>query len=144
MASEYLPPELAELEQELTARGREAPAPALRGRVLSAVRRESRRRERRAAWRFAAATAAAALLLANLAVSAARNTDWRLAGGLDGDHLAATAGRLRAVVPELSAGEAHRQALVAQARSRLAPAPAPPTSPSRFLRFQELRAWDTH
>src|SRR5688572_14666561 len=128
MTGPDLPPDLAALERELAARDRPGPSAPLRGRVLAAVARELRRGGRRPAWRPAWA-AAAALLWANFSMSVANNTDWRLAGGPDGARLEATAGRIRALAPELPEREIYRQALAAQARSRLAPAPALPTSP---------------
>jgi hypothetical protein len=101
------------------------------------VGRELRRGERRPAWQFAAATAAAALLWVNLSMSVANNMSWPLAGGLDGERLEATAGRIRALAPELSEHEAYRQALAVQARASLGPAPALSPSPGPILQRLE-------
>jgi hypothetical protein len=138
-----LPPDLAALDRELAARERMGPSAALRGRVLDAVRRELRR-ERGPAWRFASVAAAVALLLANLSLSVANDTNWPLIGGPDPERLEATAGRLRALAPELPEREVYRQALAAQAGAWPAPAPALPAEPALILRDEERRAWVTH
>jgi hypothetical protein len=135
VSGDELPPDLAALERRLAALDGGELGDALRRRVLAAVGRELRR-DRRPAWQFAATAAAVALLLANLSMSAANNTDWRLGGGLDAAKLEATADRLLALDPELPEREVYRLALAAQARSRLTPAPAPPASPEPMLRRQ--------
>ena len=142
MAKQDLPPELDALEQELYAHARPGPEPALRQRVLAAVRRELGRGARRP-WHLAAASAAATLLWINFSMSIANDMSWPLAGGLDGERLETTAARIRALAPELSEREARRQALVAQARSLAAPAPALRADPNRILRAKEQLDWDT-
>jgi hypothetical protein len=139
-----LPPDLAELERRLAGRPRPEPAAGLRPRVLAAVGRELGRRGGGSAWRFAAATAAAALLWINFSMSVANDMDWRLGRGLDGATLAAAAGRLRQLVPELPEREALRQALLLQAGSRLVPAPDLRPSADRIRLFsREHGKWDT-
>lgn len=128
-----LPPDLAEIDQDLGATAVIVPPPALRRRVLTAVGRELRR----PAWSFGAGTAAAALLWACLSLSVTNDTGWRLGDGLDGGRVTQTANRLRALAPDLPADEAYRLALLAQARSRLTPAPALPSAPGPLLRFED-------
>ncbi len=121
-----LPDDLAGLERRLARRVRPEAGAALRERVLGSVRDELRRPVRRGgAWRYAAALAAVVLLGANLSLSAALRADWRRCGNGD-DQLTATAARLRQLDPELSEREARREALLLQARARLAPVPVVP------------------
>jgi hypothetical protein len=126
MATPDLPPELAELERRLQQRHKQEPSASLRQRVLDA----GRGREPVAAggfWRFAAAVVAAALLAINLSMSAANNTDWRLAGD-------APRGDVAGGSDDGSDREARRQALLFEARSRLAPA-GPVSRPTSSLRM---------
>src|SRR5262245_20256051 len=140
-----LPPDLAAFERELSGRDPQELPAGLRPRVLAAVGRELRPRPRLPAWQFAAATAAAALLWVNLSMSVANNLSWRLdRGGLDPRRLEETAGRIRALAPELPEREVYRQALLAQPGVRPAPGPAAPSSPERVLKQRERQEWDTH
>ena len=75
LPSMNLPPDLAALERTL--RGGLAamePDPAVRERVLAAVRRELRAAERRQFWQYVGAVAAVFLIALNLSFSAAANT----------------------------------------------------------------------
>ena len=139
MSEDDLPPDLTALERELSAAAPPAP-PQLRPRVLAAVRQE-RRRASRSPWRVAAA-AAAVLLWANLSMSLTGNFALPSRGAPDAARLETTARRLRDLAPDLPAGEAYRQALLAQSGPGLAPAPAP-SSPERVQRRKERRPWDT-
>jgi hypothetical protein len=92
-------------------------------------------------WRFAA-VAAAALLWINFSMSVVNNMDWHLAGRIDRMRLEATAEQLRERFPELSAREAFRQALLAQASARLVPRPDYRLSPDKVLQDKERVPWD--
>jgi hypothetical protein len=125
-----LPPGLHALQDELLARNPAQPSPLLRGRLLSAVRRElgresSRRMVRGGFWSFAAATAAAALLWANFSMSAVNSTDWSFAAHGDSAKIRETAERIRGLLPEMSDGDALRHALLLHAGSRLIMTPDP-------------------
>jgi hypothetical protein len=130
MSSPELPADLAELEARLERRARPDPPAGLRERVLAAVRREGRV-DAGGFWRFAAAVAAAAVLLINLSMSAANDTDWGLAaeavpvGGFIGEP---------SEIAEAPEREDRRQALLARGRARLTPG-APVSAPSTSLRL---------
>lgn len=129
MSTPDLPPDLAELERHLERLHRQGPPAGLRERVLSAVRRDARPDGGGGFWRFAAAVAAAAVLLINLSMSAANNTDWRLAADFAPD------GRVGVSEgADTSEKETQRQALLARGRARLTPGGAIAT-PSPSLRL---------
>ncbi len=120
-----LPDDLADLERRLAGRPRPDPPAELRSRVLSAVGRARRPPDFGLGW-FAAAAAVLALLAINLSMSVANGARRRLGGELSPYEIAASADRLHEVLPELSAQEARRQALLLEGRARLTPgAPVP-------------------
>src|SRR5688572_30143561 len=105
MTDPDLPPDLADLERQLTARPRVEPAADLGPRALAAARGARPRPASVIApagrWRPWAAVAAALLFGVNLSMSAANNTDWRLSPAIEPGHVAATADQLRALAPDL-------------------------------------------
>lgn len=131
-----LPDDLRRLESELVGRPRTEPIPALRGRVLGAVRAElgrtvSRRTARRSFWRFAVSAAAAALLLANFGMATTRGPDCGLRRRPDAAGLAADARLIKDLLPEVTEREARRQALMLRAGPPPAPLPVPHGRPLR-------------
>jgi hypothetical protein len=124
MDNDKLPLELAELEQRLVARPCPEPAAGLRRRVLGAVARELEQPAApRLSWTTMAVPAAAVLLWINLSMSAVNHTDWHFGSRTDRATFAASATRLRTLFPEMSEGEAYRQALLLEAGAYLTPAP---------------------
>jgi hypothetical protein len=123
----HLPDDLADLEQRLARRRRHAPGEALGPRVLAAVARELNQtapdNALRSFWRFAVGVAAAMLLCLNLSMSVANDMDWPLAGDVDTASIAASADRIRRVLPDLPEGEADRQARLAHFASHVPPLP---------------------
>jgi hypothetical protein len=141
MRDDPLPADLAALERELSARGGAEPA-GLRRRVLAAVGDELAARPRRWTWRLALG-AAAALLWVNLSMSVTSNLGRPGGGRLDDDRLQKAARQVQELVPGLPEAEVYRQALLALAGPRLAPAPAPLPSPYRVQRRKDWHTWDT-
>jgi hypothetical protein len=119
----------SDLERALASRPKAAPRPDLRGRVLGAVRSElarplSGRSERRELWKFAAGAAAAMLLGANLAMSAAADTDFGFRPRqISAAEVRKEAARLRQHAPEMTEGEALMQALLLRGGPRLLAGP---------------------
>jgi len=130
MATPDLPADLADPERRLERRSRQEPPAGLRERVLAAVRGDPVPTDAGGFWRFAAAVAAAALLAMNLSMSAANDTDWRLAAVPASDVRGGE--RIRALSPETSEAEASRQELLLVGRARLTPRAAV-SRPSRAL-----------
>jgi hypothetical protein len=142
-----LPPELLDLERELTARLLPEPPAELRSRVLAAVSRErpTPRPElaRGGFARFAAATAAAALVAINLSASLANNTDWRLRSPPPGPDVADLAEQIRTLAPNMPDSEARRQALLLRAAATLVPAPVPVPPADHDFWNKEPERWGT-
>jgi hypothetical protein len=136
MRDDTLPPGLAALERELSGASGADPPADLRRRVLTAVGEELAARPRRP-WRVAFAAAAAVLLWVNLSMSVTSNVGWPRDAAIEGDRLEETARQIRDLVPGLPEGEVYRQALLARAGPRLAPAPAPLPSPHRLQRRKD-------
>lgn len=130
-----LPPELAEVERRVAARGHPQPSADFRRRVLSALRDE--RTPSRSAWRWAV-VAAAVLLLLNLAMSLENHRDGpRIEIGARED-LAATAREMRQRHPDLSEQEAYQLALLVH---------TPPALPASWQGIDLLEgeeSWDLH
>jgi hypothetical protein len=150
MVEPDLPAELAEMEKSL----REAlagvpgqlgpPGVGLRVRVLAAVRGELRAARRGAFLWFLVGTAAAALLWVNLSMSLVNNT-WPVVAAPGAGGVKEMAAQMRTLMPELSAGEARREAAAALARTRLAPAgPLPVPVYSSHSTHARNKPWDTH
>jgi hypothetical protein len=109
--------ELNDLERRLTARAQPEPDPALRERVLQALSREVRAANRASSWRFAVGLAAVFLFGANLTMSSAPLVSGNLSDDPEG--VMTAAGRLHALVPEISAEAARAEILMASSSSRL-------------------------
>ena len=116
----HLPSDLADLERRLAGRSTPAEPAGLRGRVLRAVADELRARRASRWWVFAGQAAAVVLLGINLAFSAAQVTIIRPARAAGGESIELAAGRIREALPELSAREARRQALLLRAAGEAA------------------------
>ncbi len=119
MDDQSLPAELEAIERELAARLPGGPADELRGRVLGGVRAELRRQQRQAAWSYAAALVAIVIVWINLSMSATRATDYHLRSGVEHESVAAAAGQIRRLVPDMSRRESLRRAPLLQAASDL-------------------------
>jgi len=140
-----LPEELAALERQLAARPLPQPSEALRGRVMTAVRRElgappAAARRPLTAWKCALAAAAAVILLLNLSVMSTNSAVFALRAPGDGADTLATAETLRSLIPELSQDEAIGQAVILRAGAGLVLAPE--LKPS--LSHERRLPWDTH
>ncbi len=108
MNDEHLPPELRELEAELTAAFRAELPESLRPRVEKSRREEFGRRKNADRWRFAAAAAATALIWMNLSLCATSATDFFPQPSLGGSVDATAAARqLHEILPDLSPEEAN-------------------------------------
>lgn len=128
-----LPPELADLERRLAARGHPKPASDFRSRVLSALRDEPKTVS--LSWRLAV-LAAAVLLILNLALSLDNHRDWpRIEKPADED-LTTTVREIRQRHPDLSEREAYQLALLVQSP------PALPASPEPIVPLQGEESWD--
>lgn len=112
---------LRQLEQELTVRPRPGLPTELRARVLHAVARERVQEQRRGAWRFAASIAAAFVLWFNLSWFAARETKFFGPQTISAASLEEMTDQIQSLVPEFSAHEARRQALLFRACNDLGP-----------------------
>ena len=123
MEDRQLPPELRQLERDLTSRPLPDPPAALRLRMIGQVRVKLRQDRFAARWGFAAAVAAVALLWINLSLSATQATDYGLRLGGQGQAVGELAEQMQQVLPELSPREALRQAILWQAASTLAACP---------------------
>jgi hypothetical protein len=123
MESSELPEDLADLERRLAERPRVEPGAGFRHRLSVAVRQELQKAGalpvRTSGWQFAAAVAAIVVLWANFSMSAANDTNWRLAGDPESVDTKALAAELRKLFPDMSEEEISRQALVIQGGSRL-------------------------
>ncbi|HTU21690.1 MAG TPA: hypothetical protein VMG10_26875 [Gemmataceae bacterium] len=130
-----LPPELAEVERRLAARGHPQPPADFRRRVLSALRDE--RTEKRSAWRWAV-VAAAMLLVLNLAMSLEYHRAGPRIESRAGEDLAAAARAMRQRHPDLSEQEAYQLALLVQ---------TPPALPALWQGidlWEGEESWDMH
>jgi hypothetical protein len=137
-----LPEDLSRLERELARRPRPAPSDAMRRCVMAAVQRElaalpHRQIQPAGAWEFAVATAAAVLLVANLAISAANDMDWRLGARLDRAAVASAAEDISRLAPELTPNEVNREALLLVAGGRLLRMPCVKGTQALPTRLQE-------
>ena len=133
-----LPEDLADLEQRLAARPMPEPSPALRERIMVAVRGQpvgSPPAEPAGIWRFAAAAAALLLLLLNLSMSLANDADWAVRERPREQDVASSARRLREIVPELSEREARYITLALESGSRLVMAPDLKRRPDGLMEF---------
>lgn len=145
MNDAQLPDDLANLEGQLAARAQPGPAAGLRERVLVAVGRELRRPPVTAPeiddWRFAAALAAAVLLWANLSMSVTLEPSWSrmLAPEPETGRLEAAVAEERRLLPGLSEREAYRQAVLAQAGTRLTPMPNPRPTLAGLLSARDMK-----
>ena len=133
--ADELPPELRDVSDLLSARPRVEPRADLRRRVLADVQAELAR-PRGGWWRFAAGLAACLLVGLNLAMSSAGVTDFGLERRVDGAEVAAAAEQIRRLVPEITAREARRQAVLMTA-TRL-----PRTPPVRPLHRRRMLQGD--
>jgi hypothetical protein len=142
--AEPLPPELSELEHLLAARGGPAPDANVKLRVLRAVKSELRSSDswrlwRQHSWRFAAGVAAVVLFWLNLSMFAANHTEWNFNRN-DGSHgeTLAMAREIRELLPELTEGEALRQAALLQTNARALPIPIVPGQQARWVNAKKL------
>src|SRR5262249_19113289 len=92
--------ELIDLERRLTVRARTEPHPALRPRVLAALKSGIRSAERESFWNFVTGLAAVLLLGANLTMSSAHLVGITVIDDAEGVKTAAE--RLHTLVPEIS------------------------------------------
>ena len=141
--AEPLPPELSELERQLAARGGPAPDAHVKLRVLRAVQAELRSREswrlrRKHAWHFAAGVAAAVLLWLNLSLFAANHTEWNFNRNDSRGETLAMAREIRELLPELTEGEALRQAALLQTNARALPVPIVPGQVAAWFNAKKL------
>ncbi|MGH7169868.1 MAG: hypothetical protein ACRELG_06300 [Gemmataceae bacterium] len=130
-----LPPELAEVERRLAARGHPKPTADFRRRVLSAVREE--RRPGRFIWRWAV-LAAAVLLVLNLAMSLENHRARPRVERHASEDLETTAREMRRQHPDLSEQEAYQLALLVH---------TPPALPASWHGIDLLEgeeSWDMH
>jgi hypothetical protein len=123
MEAWQLSAELEELERALAARPLPGPSARLRQKVRGDVRRRALPERRRSRWRFAVTVAAAALFWLNLSLAATRVTDFGLRRNGPGESIEAACRQLKRLVPELSAEESRRQAILLRAGSTLIPCP---------------------
>jgi hypothetical protein len=121
MFDEPLTPDIEQFESKLSAAFAHDPPPALRSRVVAAVRGELRRKRATDRWKRAMVIAATLLVWANLtfcAYSLSGVRYQREGAGLPVDQMAR---ELRKIAPELSREEAYRQALAMSANSNIFP-----------------------
>lgn len=97
-----LPTDLADLERELTTRSKASTGPSalLRGRVLAAVVQQLEA-PRGANWSHLAYAAAAVLLMVNLSMSVAMDTDWSFGPRSDPAEYQETVTQVRGLLPDL-------------------------------------------
>jgi hypothetical protein len=124
MSDASLPPDLAELERDLVGLPQIEPSADFAQRVLGSVHNALRHRPTAAAtpagrWRSWAAVAAAMLVVINLSMSAAADTDWHLTDDVEPRRVTALADELRVLAPDLPASELRRQAWLARAGAGL-------------------------
>lgn len=129
MEHRQLPPELQQLERDLTARPLPEPPADLRRRVIGQVRAGVRQERSAARWAFAAALAAAVLVWVNLSLSATQATDYGMRLGGQGPPIGMAARQIQRLLPGISRREALRQATLLQAGSNLVACPDFPARP---------------
>jgi hypothetical protein len=114
-----LSPELQQLERDLAHRPLPGAPAVLRQRILDDLGSRRRTERARDRWQFAAAVAAAALLWLNLSMSATQATDFGFRPAGPSDSIEPTARQIGRLVPEFSADEARRQAVLLRAGNQL-------------------------
>ena len=143
MEPDRLPPELEELERQLSARLLRDPPPELRQRTLGRIEAEllgdvaqnnESRDEVRGRWAFATAVAVSVLVWINFSLCATSATNCRLGLEANRERVSRTTAQINQLLPELDVREASRQALLLEAGSRLALCPEMPTAESAAVR----------
>jgi hypothetical protein len=107
-----LPPELENLERELTSRHAPLPPVEFRQRITSTMRNRLRRERRQDFWNFAAAAAIVAGVWLNLSMSAVSETDFHFHLSDNRPLIEQTTKEIQKLLPEMSAEDAHREALL--------------------------------
>ena len=140
-----LPDDLAALERQLAERQKPHPPAHLRDRVLATVASELARlpHAEGIGWGWVVGIAAAVLIGINFSASVVNNMDWHFADRLRRDDIAATARQVQQLVPEMSRGEAFRQALLLRAGAPIALGPVCQMSLHQLLHQRERQSWDT-
>ena len=126
MGNWQLTPELERLERDLAVRPRLEPSAEWQQWLMHSVRSELRRAQSNTRWAFALAVAATVLVWLNLSLSATQATDCGFAPIELKESIAAVAQEIRQLLPELSAEEAMRQAILLRAGSSILPCPRLP------------------
>jgi hypothetical protein len=108
----HLPPELENLQRELTARCGKSPGTELKVRVAAGVRAQLRGERRLDFWHFAAAVALVAAVWFNLSLCAAQDTNFHYRPARDRPPLEQTARHIRELLPGLSDRDAQCEALL--------------------------------
>jgi len=129
MSDPRLPPELRDLEEELSRRLLPAPSDALKARVLESLCDSLARERARGSWSWAAGAAAALALLANLSSTPAPIGAIGPPGAPEGASVERAAQLIRETLPEITESEALRQAILIAAAARIPPFFAPPAPP---------------
>lgn len=119
MQAWQLPSELQQLESDLSNRSLGEVSATLRRKVLDDVRSQLRIERSHARWQFAAAVAAVVLVWMNLSMSAIQATDFGFRCHEPSESIETIVQRIQQLVPDISAGEAQRQAILLRAGSNL-------------------------
>ena len=138
MEYDRLPPELEQIERQLSTRPVPDPPPELRQRTLDhlemelrgSVMQDSEPRSNgsRGRWAFAVAVAVSVLVWINLSLCATSVTNCRVEVGPSHERVSTTAAQINQLLPELGEREASRQAALLDDGSRLVPCPDISTS----------------
>jgi hypothetical protein len=133
-----LPPELESLEHELAARSTARPAAELRQKITSGVHNCLHRERRLDFWRFAGAAALVAAVWLNLSLSAVRETNFHFQLADHRPSIEQTAREIQKLLPEMSAEDARREAVLLSASTNLLMYPkisCPPTAINQIFNF---------
>jgi hypothetical protein len=118
-----LPDELRQFEEELIASRSSEPPTELRERVLGEVQHalavELRASRRQSRWAFAASVAASVLVWMNMSISATTATDCRVPLASSAAEMDRLTAAIHELLPELSAENARRQALIHRSNETL-------------------------
>jgi hypothetical protein len=133
-----LPDELERLEGELCSLPQPDAPRGLQAAVLRNVRVQLRRRRRRRTCAYAACLAMGVAAWANLSVSAARETDYRLCRRADRQTALLLEDQLRALLPDLDPRDVEQHAIKLWVASELRLRPALPAGPVSRNRSNEF------
>jgi hypothetical protein len=140
-----LPPELASLERRLLDRSRWSAAPGFRERLLAAVRHaRAPLPQGESPWYWLLATAALVLVALNFTMSVVNNMGWRAGHPSPAIDLEAAVRQIQFIVPDMTAHEARRQAIVLQAGARMVPGSGMGNLETQIIQRRERSLWDMH